>query len=48
MKRIDTGFFGQGVYATENPFCAAMYGNRDKYNHSKILDVNEKTHIICC
>lgn len=39
----DPGYFGIGIYATENPFYAAVY---EAGYH--ILNINEKTSIICC
>ena len=43
LKIKDVGFYGKGIYATDNPFYAALYGNGNK-----ILGINEVTNIICC
>lgn len=41
--RLDSGFFGKGIAATENLFYATMYSNR-----CKVLSFNEKANVIAC
>lgn len=43
IKQIDFGFFGVGIYATENLFYASYYAN-----YCNLLKINEKASIICC
>lgn len=43
MEQTDKGYYGKGIYATENMFYASIYGN--EYN---VLKYYEKTSIICC
>lgn len=43
IKTTDDGYFGKGIYATENLFYASKYANG--YHD---LDINEKTYVICC
>lgn len=43
VQQLDMGYYGKGIYATENLFYAAVYGAG--YH---ILNVNEKTSVFCC
>ncbi|KAK8881330.1 hypothetical protein M9Y10_004065 [Tritrichomonas musculus] len=45
VKTTDPGFYGQGIYSTDNVFYAALYGNE---NGSKLLTVNNSATIIGC
>lgn len=41
--QTDPGYYGQGIYATDNPYYALMYSNGF---HE--LGINQKAYIICC
>ncbi|KAK8876070.1 hypothetical protein M9Y10_006254 [Tritrichomonas musculus] len=43
VKQTDDGYYGKGIYATDNIFYATMYSN--DYN---ILNDREKTSVLCC
>ena len=43
MKQLDSGYYGKGIYATENIFYALMYANG-----YKVLPINKVAHVICC
>ena len=43
VKLRDGGYYGQGIYATDNIFYASMYANG-----CSLLNINEKTYVICC
>lgn len=43
VKQTDDGYYGKGIYATDNIFYATMYSNN--YN---ILNDKEKTSVLCC
>ena len=40
----DLGYFGKGIYATDNMFYAAKYS----YGYNNEFVFNERTHIFCC
>ncbi|KAK8848010.1 hypothetical protein M9Y10_019062 [Tritrichomonas musculus] len=40
---LDSGFYGKGIYSTENLFYASMYANGYCF-----LNFNQKTHVFCC
>lgn len=44
IKQLDAGYYGVGIYATENIFYASIYANK----YPNPLKVNEKTSVICC
>lgn len=43
IKQIDAGYYGKGIYATENIFYALMYANG-----YRVLDINESAYVLCC
>ena len=43
VKQLDPGYYGKGIYATDNIFYASMYGNGFSY-----LKYNEIAPVICC
>lgn len=43
MKQLDPGYYGKGIYATDDVFYASLYGNS-----YKILENNQKTSIVYC
>ncbi|KAK8839761.1 hypothetical protein M9Y10_031466 [Tritrichomonas musculus] len=43
-QKNDVGYFGKGIYATDNIFYAAKYS----YSINKDIAFNEKVHVICC
>ena len=43
IKRKDAGYYGVGIYATDNIFYASMYAN-----DVNTLGINEKTYVISC
>ena len=47
VNKLDGGFYGQGIYTTENIFYALMYANITDKNPT-ILKINQKAHILCC
>lgn len=44
-KVTDAGFYGKGIYSTDNAFYAALYG---KDNKNTILRVTEKANLFGC
>lgn len=42
-NKTDSGYYGKGIYATDNMFYASKYANGYKG-----LNFNGKTHVICC